>query len=89
MARDLLAVQKANSYKLFSLTKNLFLIREFWFDPYLFQDMVGVLDGIEDPEDVANIDMYGSCEIGQEDQVAGHSFYVPVEEYAGEFGFTV
>jgi len=61
------------------------LIREFWFDPYLFQDMVSMLDSIEDPEDVADIDMDGSGEIGQEDQVAGHSFYVAVKEYAGFF----
>jgi len=69
--------------------KDLLLIREFWLDPYLFQYMVGVLDGIENPEDVADIDMDGPGEIGQEDQIAGHSFYVAVEEYARKFGFIV
>ena len=89
MERDLWTVPRKILINFFSLTENLFLIREFWFDSYLFQDMVSVLDSIEDPEDVADIDMYGPGEIGQEDQVAGHSFYVPVEEYAGEFGFIV
>jgi hypothetical protein len=48
-----------------------------------------MFDRVENPEDVADIDMNGSGEIGQEDQIAGHSFYVPVEEYACEFGIAV